>query len=160
MRRIAMALMAVAGLVLLGAGPAAAGAGTVSFTQHFHDQVIDQESTQNPCTGDVGTLTLIARNGVVHVTTNANGLWATLTATGDATFVADDPSAPSASGHFAAWDGENVNRQNNTATETFNAVLVGTDGSRVVVHEVAHVNVSADGTSGGVTFDKPTVHCG
>ena len=43
------------GTALAGAG----GVGTVSLTEHF-DGVIDQEHSQNPCTGAWGTFTLTA----------------------------------------------------------------------------------------------------
>lgn len=48
--------------------------------------------------------------------------------------------------------------QNETETSTFNAVLFGSDGSRVGVHEVFHMSTSASG--GSITFDKPHLTCG
>jgi hypothetical protein len=156
-----LAVVAAAAVVplLSATGAAAAGAGAVSFTQHFHNEVLFSDHDVNPCTGAPGTVTGTATNGVAHMTTLANGtFWATFTAEGTITFVPDNPADASASGHFAAWDGENGNLRNGTETSTFNAVLSGSDGSRVSVHEVAHMSTSASG--GSITFDKPHMTCG
>ena len=156
------AAVAVGALCVLAlAGPAsAAGAGAVSFTHNFHNEVILSDHLANPCTGAPGTVTFTAKNGVFHITTLANGTsWATFTAEGTVTFVPDNPADASASGHFAVWDGENVNLRNGTATSTSNSVLSGSDGSRIGVHEVFHMNVSATGI-GGISFDKPVLTCG
>lgn len=156
----ALAVLAAAVVPLLSATSAgAAGAGAVSFTQHFHNEVIFSEHGVNPCTGAPGTVTGTAKNGVFHMTTLANGTsWATFTAEGPVTFVPDHPADPSASGHFATWNGDNFNLQNETHTDTFTAVLFGTDGSRVALHEVFHMSTSASG--GSITFDKPHMTCG
>jgi hypothetical protein len=99
------------------------------------------------------------QNGVLHITTLADGTsHETFTAQGTITFVPDNPADASASGHFAIWDGENINAQNEAATSTFNAVLSGSDGSRVGVHEVFNISTSASG--GTITFDKPHITCG
>src|SRR5262249_35062756 len=154
------AVVAAAVVPLLSAtGAAAAGAGAVSFTQHFHNEVLLSAHAVNPCPGAPGPVPGTATNGVAHMTTLANGtFWATFTAEGTITFVPDNPADASASGHFAAWDGENGNLRNGTETSTFNAVLSGSDGSRVGVHEVAHMSTSASG--GSITFDKPHMTCG
>jgi len=143
------AVLAVANLAVASASAAAGGAGTVSITEHFSG-VIDQESTVNPCTGQSGILTLDATNAVAHVTTNANGFWATFTAEGTATF-APAKGSP-ISGHFTAWDGENGNLQNGTATMTFTVHLGG-----ITMHETAHMSVSANGVS--LSFDKSMLSC-
>ena len=71
---LSAAVAAGALCVLALAGPAsAAGAGAVSFTQHFSNVVVDQEATANPCTGASGTLTQIADNGVAHITILTSG---------------------------------------------------------------------------------------
>jgi hypothetical protein len=156
----AFAVLVAAAMPLLSATSAsAAGAGAVSFTQHFNNEVIFSDHDVNPCTGAPGTVTGTAKNGVFHITTLANGtFWATFTAEGTITFVADNPADASASGPFAAWDGDNGNLRNETETSTFNAVLFGSDGSRVGVHEVFHLSTSASG--GSITFDKPHMTCG
>ncbi len=151
--------VAAAVALVAAAGAGAAGAGAVSLTQHLNNEVLFSDHDVNPCTGSPGTVTGTAKNGVFHITTLANGtFWATFTAEGTITFVPDDPSDPSFSGHFAVWDGENGNLQNETETSTFNAVLVGSDGSHVGTHETFHMSTSASG--GSITFDKPHFTCG
>jgi hypothetical protein len=151
--------------VLALAGPAsAAGAGAVSFTQHFSNVLIDQEATANPCTGAAGTLTLTADNAVAHTTILTSGqgagtFHATFTATGPASFVPDDPSQPSYTGKFIIWDGENGNLNNQVATFTGTSHLTGTDGSVLRLHDTGHMNVSASGI-GGISFEKPALTCG
>jgi hypothetical protein len=155
-----LAVLVVAAVALLTAATAgAAGAGAVSFTQHIQNEVLFTDTEGNPCTGDAGTFTATARNGIFHITTLANGtFWATFTAEGTGTFVPDDPAAPSGSGHFAVWDGDNLNLHNSTETSTFNLVVFLSDGSRVTMHETFHMNTSASG--GSITFDKPRLTCG
>lgn len=160
MRTGAFAVLLAVTVALLSATSAgAAGAGAVSFTQHFNNEVLFSDHDVNPCTGAPGTVTGTAKNGVFHITTLANGtFWATFTAEGTITFVPDSSADASASGHFAVWDGDNGNLQNETETSTFNAVLFGSDGSRVGVHETFHMSTSASG--GSITFDKPHMTCG
>jgi hypothetical protein len=160
MRTGAFALLLAVAVALLSAVSAgAAGAGAVSFTQHFNNEVLFTDTSGNPCTGAAGTFTATATNGVFHITTLANGtFWATFTAEGTGTFVPDNPADPSGSGHFAMWDGDNGNLHNGAGTATFNVVVSFTDGSRVTMHEVAHMSTSASG--GSIAFDKPRLTCG
>ena len=147
----ALAIALVTGALAAGAALAApGGAGTVSITDHFSG-VIDQEQTVNPCTGQSGMLTLTATNAVEHLTYNANGFWSTFTAEGTATFAPDNGTP--VSGHFTAWDGENGNLKNGTATGTFTIHLGG-----LMMHETFHESVSASGHS--ISFDKPMLSCG
>jgi hypothetical protein len=156
----AFAVLAAAIVPLLSAASAgAAGAGAVSFTQHFNNQVIFSDPDVNPCTGAPGTVTGTAKNGVLHITTLANGTaHATMTAQGTITFVPDNPADASASGRFTAWFGDNINGQNGASTSTFHAILSGSDGSRIATHEVFHISTSASG--GSIEFDKPHLTCG
>ena len=152
---LAAAIVAVLSTVSAGA----AGAGAVSVTEHIHNEVIFSDSDVNPCTGAPGTVTGIATNGVLHMTTLANGTaHVTSTVEGTITFVPDNSADPSFSGHFASWFGDNVNAKNGASTSTFNAVLSGTDGSRVGVHDVFHLSTSAGGVT--IMFDKPHFTCG
>lgn len=146
---VVTAALAVAGLAVGSASAAPGGAGTVSMTQHFSG-VIDQEPSVNPCTGEPGVITLDAKNAVAHVTTNANGFWATFTAEGTATFAPTNGTP--ISGHFTIWDGENGNLQNGTATMT---ATVHIDG--ITMHETAHMSVSASGIT--LSFDKSVLVC-
>ena len=63
-----------------------------------------------------------------------------------------DDSSPTITGHFAVWDGANVNLHNHTAASTFNLHIDG-----VTMHEVFHVSISASGIS--ISFDKPSLSC-
>jgi hypothetical protein len=156
----ALAGLAVAGLLLFPASNAfAAGAGAVSITQTFHNAAQSFPSP-NPCTGDFGTVTATV-NGVAHVTFLTSGVgagtgWATFTNTGDFVFTPVDPTKPTFTGHFTAWDGQNFNLHNFAATSTFIVHGTGSDGSRLTFHDVAHFSVSASGIT--LSFDKPT--CG
>jgi hypothetical protein len=51
-----------------------------------------------------------------------------------------------------------VNSRNFTATSTFHVVLKGSDGSRLTLHELAHVTLHADGTV-TVEFEKARLTC-
>jgi hypothetical protein len=154
------AVVVAATVPLLSAASAgAAGAGAVSVTEHLRNEVIFSDPDVNPCTGAPGTVTGTAKTGVFHMTTLANGTFhLTGTVQGTITFVPDDPADASASGHFASWFGESGNLQNGAATSTFNAVLSGSDGSRVGVHDTFHMSTSASG--GSLEFDKPVLTCG
>ena len=158
--KYALVFFAVLGLLLFVTSSAlAAGAGAVSVTQTFHNATQTFPSP-NPCTGDPGTVTTIS-NGVAHATFLTSGVgagtgWFTFTATGDFVFTPADPTKPTFTGHFTAWDGENVNLKNFAATSTFVLHGTGSDGSTLTFHDVAHISVSASGIT--LSFDKPT--CG
>ncbi len=106
-------------------------------------------------------LTAIAHTAVFHTTSFATGtgFWLTTTAEGTATITPSDPNGVTASGHFAEWHGVSVNNRNVVTTDTSTFHLVGSDGSRVTVHEVVHFSVNANGLV-TVTFDNTGVHCG
>jgi hypothetical protein len=138
---------------------AAAGAGAVTSTQTFHNAV-QSFPAANPCTGATGTVTLTF-NGILHVTELTSGQgagtdWATGTMTGDFLLTPDDPTQPSFTGHFTTWFGESDNLHNGVEHSTFSLHGVGSDGSTLHFHEVAHLSVSATGST--IFFDKPT--CG
>src|SRR6266568_2211080 len=148
------AWVVVAVAALTGASTAIAdSAGTVTFKQIIKDEV-ESQADVNPCSGAAGTSTMHINNAIFHITINTNGFWATETAEGSFSFVPDDPTQPSYSGHFTEWDGDNGNRQNGTATFTFHVNLRGSDGSTLTDHEVAHMSFSANGIN-SVSFDKP-----
>ena len=149
-RRIPVLVAVGVATAALGVGTAFAasgGAGTVSMTEHFSG-VIEETNTPNPCTGETGTLTLTATNAVSHVTYNANGFWSTFTAEGVGTFVPDNDSLPTGSGHFTFSDSETGNLSSYTSTGTFTVRIGG-----VLVRNTFHISVSATGIT--TTFDKP-----
>lgn len=153
MRRVM--LVSLVGLVaLLGAmvmTPAAWAAKTVTF--HIHNGVSTQPS-RNPCTGVHGTVTL-GFNAVFHKTKIGPGLvHVTSTTTGTFQFTPKISKFPSYSGHFTQWDGFNENARNVAGTFTFIVNGIGSDGSHLAFHDVAHFSLSASGAT--LQFDKPS----
>ncbi len=163
-----MILWALALLMALSfAGSARAnGAGAVTFTQTFKDLTMVNATNANPCSGAPGVLT-ITFNGVVHGTVltagklNGTG-WFTFTATGSLSFVPNDPSQPSLTGHVTIWSGISINLQNFVASSTFNAHAFGTDGSSVFLHGTFHVTVLLQSGTPVVvaTVSMMTMTCG
>jgi hypothetical protein len=97
-----------------------------------------------PCTNTPAVITITNANSIFHITTLANGtFWATFTMEGQ--FTAVPAVGPTFSGHFAAWDGENLNLNNATMTATFNVTGKGSDGSTLSAHAMIHVNFDATG---------------
>jgi hypothetical protein len=155
-RKLVLVLIAAAALVAV---PSPAGAGAQSFTETVKN-FTEVSTDSNPCTGDLGTLTQ-TYNGVFHVTELTSGIgagtfWATGTLTGTFSFVPFDSSKPSYTGRFTTWFGDNDNLRNDAETEILHIRGIGSDGSVLSFHEVAHLNVSASGIT--VSFDKPS--CG
>jgi hypothetical protein len=157
-RKLVLVLIAATALIAVPAA-SPAGAGAQSFTETVKD-FTEVSTDVNPCTGDPGTLTL-TYNGVFHVTfltagKGAGTFWATGTLTGTFSFVPFDSSKPSYTGRFTTWFGENGNLQNGTQTATLRVRGIGSDGSVLQFHDVAHMSVSASGIT--FSFDKP--RCG
>jgi hypothetical protein len=150
-------------LVLLSAGSAVAashGAGTETETEHFRNEVAFSEESPNPCTGEPGTFTAIAKNGKVHATTQADGeLWVTGTFEGTATFTPAVPGGVSGSGHFTNWFGVSLNQKNSVEHSTGTFHLTGSDGSRITVHTTEHISTNARGEI-TVSFEKMRATCG
>jgi hypothetical protein len=143
-------------LLAFGAPAAYAGGnGAQTFTQHDH-KVTDTMPTANPCTGDTGTLTETF-NDVFHGTINKTGSWFTGTVEGQFTFVPDNPSAVTYTGHFATWFGDENNLHNGVEHSTFNVHATGSDGSTLAFHENAQAAMNANGVI-TVSFDK--MRCG
>ncbi len=159
MRGIRLGFVAgTAGLLLAAGTPAAlaGGNGAQTFTQH--DRNVNQVMTENanPCTGDLGTLTLHFSD-VFHGTINKTGSWFTGTIHGTLSFVPDDATKPSYTGHFTTWFGDENNQKNEVEHSTFSVHSVGSDGSHLSFHETSHAGTNANGTV-TVSFDK--MRCG
>jgi hypothetical protein len=123
--------------------PTAASA-TQTETLHFSATVARAE--QNPCSGAPGTLT-IALSGVIHTTDLGDGtVHETVTTTGTVTFVPDDPSQASCSGHLAESSTQITNPRNATETNAENVAVHGSDGSLGKQHILIHHTVNANGT--------------
>ena len=130
-------------LVLLPAAllaPAAAALAAETETIHFSGT--DSRAEQNLCSGAPGTLTIVF-SGVIHTTALGDGtLHMTGTTTGPVTFVPDDPSQPSYTGHLT----EQSSQGTDTITIADNIVLHGSDGSLGKLHILFHLTVNANGT--------------
>ena len=129
-------------LVLLPAALLAPAAAAAAETQTIHFSGTDSRAEQNLCSGAPGTLTIVF-SGVIHTTARGDGtLQMTGTTTGPVTFVPDDPSQPSYTGHLTERFGGDVN----TITIADNIVLHGSDGSLGKLHILFHLTVNANGT--------------
>src|SRR6266545_6112555 len=138
MRVRMLAGAAVVGLLVALLSPMAAFAQAQTTTVHFSGT--ESESDVNPCTGATGTATTTLK-GVSHITELPNGTsHETSTATGTFTFVPDDPSQPTYTGHATFWDGENFNSKTIAVTFT------------------GHVTVNANGTA-TVEFETERLSC-
>ena len=133
------------GLALL-ASPAAAWASATSTTAHF--QGTDPPQASADCQGNPYTLVIGPYSGVMHETDLSNGTFhVTLTAEGTETFTPDVSGLPSYIGHFAFWDGDNINQRDATSTTTFPNQLKGSDGSHITAVNVVHSSMSANGSA-------------
>ena len=149
--RMAVAAIGTAPLLVLGgAGAHAGGNGATTFTDNQHG-VVDIIQDMNPCTGDPGTVTAL-ENQIFHGTINKTGSWFTGTVEGKFTFVPDDPTKVSYTGHFAMWFGDENNLHNGVEHSTFNINATGTDGSHLQFHDNAQATVNANGVV-TVSFD-------
>jgi hypothetical protein len=116
-------------------------------TQTMHFSATDSRPEQpNPCSGALGTLTIVL-SGVLHTTDLGDGtVKMTVTTTGTVTFVPDDPSQPSFTGHLAGSSSAIVNARNATTTTAENVVVHGSDGSLGKQHILSHLTVNANAT--------------
>jgi hypothetical protein len=127
-----------------------------TFTQTLHGQVSVDPLNVNPCSLVVGTATMIT-NSIVHVTVNGAGdVWITQTATSHFTFVPNSAGPPSYRGEFTFWFGESLNKNNSVSHDIGNIVLHGSDGSRLTLHLVDHVSVSASGVQNQFSIARMT----
>ena len=116
-------------------------------TQTMHFSATDTRPEQpNPCSGALGTLTIVL-SGVVHTTDHGGGtVQMTVTTTGTVTFIPDDPSQASFTGHLAGSSSAIANATNATTTNAENVVVHGSDGSLGKQHILMHLAVNANGT--------------
>src|SRR5215467_10080397 len=108
-------------LVLLSTALLAPAAAAAAQTETIHFSGIDSRAEQNLCSGAPETLTIVF-SGIIHTTDLGDG---TLQMTGTVTFVPDDPSQPSYTGHLTERSGAGAG----TVTIADNIVLHGSDGS-------------------------------
>ena len=155
-----MRLVVFAGVSLVGAIgiPAASSAAATQYT--IHDTVTEgPDADVNPCTGGAGMFSDTGKV-VIHETVNASGGGAfTGTIVGTWAFVGDN-AADSASGKLTGWFGGTFNAKGVTQDGgTFAVRGTMADGRRIVVHEVAHETIGADGTV-HVSLDRLGMSCG
>jgi hypothetical protein len=130
----------------LSAGLLAPGIAFAAETTTIHFSGTDSRAEVNPCSGVPGTLTIVF-SGVIHITDLEDGtFYVTGTTTGTVTFVPDDPSQESFTGHLAEWFGENVSSRYATITNAENVILHGSEGSLGKQHILFHLTVNANGT--------------
>ena len=159
MRKLLVAALFTLGWGLVAAAPAVAaesqtpfcglmtGAPVLNctFTETLQGQVSVDTHNVNPCSGVVGTATMVT-NSIVHVTVNGAGdVWITQTVTSHFSFVPDSSGPPSYHGEFTFWFGESLNNQNTVVHDNGNIVLNGSDGSQILLHLVDHFSISASG---------------
>ena len=139
-KRIALPSLAVAVLVF-----AAVSSGGAVVTKNSAHGLTFSAPTSNPCSGATGTITIVS-NFTFHTTENANSFHVTETETGNFSFVPDDPSQPSARGHFTDSFGFDANKNGRTVeTQNFKEVAHLSDGSQITFHALFHITVNANG---------------
>jgi hypothetical protein len=140
-------LLAFLPALMLSAALLAPTAAFATQTQTMRFSATDSRAEHNPCSGAPGTLTIVL-SGVLHTTDLGDGtVQMTVTTTGTVTFVPDDPSQASFTGHLAESSGEIVNARNlTTTTNAENVIVHGSDGSLGKQHILVHLTVNANGT--------------
>jgi len=129
-------------LVLLSAALLAPAAALATETATIHFSGTDSRAEQNLCSGAPGTLTIVF-SGVIHTTDLGDGtVQRTGTTTGTVTFVPDDPSQPSYTGHLTEVSGQGAG----TITIADDIVLHSSDGSLGKLHILFHLTENANGT--------------
>jgi hypothetical protein len=139
-------LLAFLPALMLSAALLAPTAAFAAETQTIHFSATDSRAELNPCSGAPGTLTIVL-SGVMQITDLGDGtVQRTTTTTGTVTFVPDDPSQGSFSGHLAESLSEITNPRNAVDTNAENVVVHGSDGSLGKQHILIHHTVNANGT--------------
>jgi hypothetical protein len=145
-------LIAVTGLLLLTAAPASAAASSSTETVKG---VTETFPTVNPCTGDLGTVT-VTYNGVFHTSVDATGgTHVTGTITGTFEFVPADVSQPSYTGRVTNWFGGNTGANGEGFWSTFSLTGYGSDGSVIHFNGVTQFHLS----NGEVHVDFTLENC-
>lgn len=143
-----LVLSAALGMALVGSGTASGS--TVHFVSTF------SRPHTNPCTGESGTLTRTLRFVFYGTETPSGNELNGFVATGEATFVPDDPAQPALTGtyHSSFHGSATANTQVFPFTQT---LRLGGDGSRVVFHEVGQVVLGPNGPA--AEFDRIQLSC-
>jgi hypothetical protein len=133
-----------AGFLAVSAHSAAAQATTT--TVNLDGQVFVEPGDPVCPIGNFGTDTFFFTNGVYHQTLRPNGTESdTITGEGPFTMVPFDSSLPTCSGHFAFWQGDELNAYaGNFMPFTVDMETDCTDGSKVDVHWTGKVQYVDD----------------
>jgi hypothetical protein len=158
MRRLGFLVASLLALSLLGAPAALAATPPTTDTSIVKDATTTFPAV-NPCTDPPvsGTVT-IDYLSIFHVTDFSNGvLHITGTNQGTLTFVPDDASEVTYTGHIAAWFGTNSNASGGfEATDTFALHARGSDGSTLTLLMLNHITVTP---SGDIASEFHVVRC-
>ncbi|MGH2966844.1 MAG: hypothetical protein ACRDMH_15875 [Solirubrobacterales bacterium] len=120
-------------------------------------QVDVNPGQENPCNGSTGTVTDNEQD-VFHITELDDGTYRfTGHSTVQVAFEPDDSSQPSYAGHETFTIAEASTTRAFTTTSRERVRIKGTDGSFLMVTELVHYTVNAQGVS--VSFDRPTLVC-
>jgi hypothetical protein len=120
-------------LILAPTAPAwASGADTITV----HERGIDVSPGQNPCTGAIGTVVDV--NDIhFHITTLTNGaINETGHNTATVTFIPDDPSQPTYTGHETYAVSQSGNDRHTVTTTTFHVTMWRLCAGRQVVRHL------------------------
>ncbi len=144
-------------MMALAAIPSPVRAEATHMTITFHSATMTFVTAGGPCpVFGAGVITTIY-NGVIHQTNDSGGgFHYTFTAAGDFTYVQNDPTRPTYTGHFAQWFGVNVMVDSSGVIEagaTFSVHGTGTDGSIIGFKAVSHMTILPDGTVTGLVLD-------
>ncbi len=155
MRGRNLSFVCAVSFLLLSVSVAAPAWAAVATTIHVKDVTMTFPAA-NPCTGANATVTITV-NGVFHVTMiSPDRNHVAGTETGTFVLAPVDPTQPTYTGHITTRFGANVDPNRMVLTSTFGIRGVGSDGSTLRFHDVAHVLL---GDTGVVHFfDKP--RCG
>ena len=147
-------LILVAGLsVLVLAGAATAETPIVNDTIVFKGHTESQPG-ENPCTGSPAVDNDLTGRGTIHRTEFEDGdVHLTMAFHTDFFIDTIDPAEVDYSGHESDTLSFEGTGGIASVTWTFTPILTGTDGTRLVAHEVGHITVTADGDV-TISFDR------
>ncbi len=136
-------------MVSLLAWSFSARAEATNMTMTVHSATMTFPVMQGPCPGFGAGVVYFTFNGIIHQTNDsAGGKHFTFTSEGNFTYVQNDPTKPTYTGHAAMWFGANVMVDSSGVFEidgTFSVHAVGSDGSAINFNSEAHMTVTPDG---------------
>jgi len=153
-RLSSMGIVLLVGIFVLAlASTAGADTPIVNDTVVFKGST-ESQPAENPCTGSPAIDYDLAGRGTIHRTEFANGdVYVTMAFHTDFFIDTIDPAEVDYSGHET--DTLSFEGTGGTASVswTFTPLLTGTDGTRLLAHEVGHITITADGDV-TISFDR------